>query len=247
VSNVSVLSIRRGGAAQQLIRTRGLNSLRPVVVGQLAAECSKPGTGDSTRYPPWSLPVSTATRGGAGNHGMRPINLYNPGPVACRPYDPRAPLVASRLREMIRGRAPAVEVEHVGSTSVPGCEGKGYIDLLVLYPEGALEAAKDALAALGFQPQTSRDPFPEERPMRVGSFTFDGREYPIHAHVVYRDSAEAVELIWFRERLRSDARLREQYVAEKRRILAAGVTDQLDYCVSKGAFVERTLAARESA
>ena len=178
---------------------------------------------------------------------MRPINLYNPGPVSCRPYDPRAPLAARRLGELIRGRAPEVLVEHIGSTSVPGCEGKGYIDLLVLYPDGSLEAAKDALAALGFQPQTSRDPFPEERPMRVGSFTFEGHDYPVHAHVVNRDSAEAGQLIWFRERLRSDASLREQYVAEKRRILAAGATDQLDYCVSKGTFVERTLAARESA
>jgi GrpB-like predicted nucleotidyltransferase (UPF0157 family) len=178
---------------------------------------------------------------------MRPITLYNPAPVACRPYDPRFPEVARRLGDLIRGRAPLVEVEHIGSTSVPECEGKGYIDLLVLYPDGALEDAKAALAELGFQPQSSRDPFPEERPMRVGSFNYEGREYAIHAHVVSKNSAEADSLLWFRERLRSDARLRAEYVAEKRRILAQGVTDQLDYCGSKGTFVERTLAAREGA
>lgn len=178
---------------------------------------------------------------------MRPINLYNPGPVACRPYDPRAPEVARRLGDLIRGRVPEVEVEHCGSTSVPGCAGKGYIDLLVLYPEGALEAAKAGLAALGFQPQTSRDPFPEERPMRVGSFTFEGQEYSVHAHVVWKNSAEATELLWFRERLRADERLRDEYVTEKRRILAGGVIDQVDYCESKGTFVEKTLASRESA
>ncbi|HJU56977.1 MAG TPA: GrpB family protein [Pyrinomonadaceae bacterium] len=178
---------------------------------------------------------------------MRPISLYNPAPVACRPYDPRFPEVARRLGELIRGRAPEVEVEHVGSTSVPDCEGKGYIDLLVLYPEGALETAKAALSALGFQPQPSRDPFPEKRPMRVGSFTFEGQEYSIHAHVVWKHSAEADELLWFRERLRTDARLRAEYVAEKRRILTEGVTDQVDYCVSKGTFVEKALAARERA
>ena len=80
--------------------------------------------------------------------------------------------------------------------------------------------------------------------MRVGSFTFDGREYSIHAHVVSKNSAEAAELLWFRERLRADAGLRDEYVAEKRRILAAGVTDQVDYCVSKGTFVEKALASR---
>jgi GrpB-like predicted nucleotidyltransferase (UPF0157 family) len=148
---------------------------------------------------------------------------------------------------LIRERAPEVEVEHIGSTSVPECEGKGYVDLLVLYPDGALEDAKAALAGLGFQPQSSRDPFPEERPMRVGSFTYEGHEYAIHAHVVRRDSAEAEGLLWFRERLRSDARLRAEYVAEKRRILAQGTTDELDYCISKGSFVERVLAARAGA
>jgi GrpB-like predicted nucleotidyltransferase (UPF0157 family) len=174
-----------------------------------------------------------------------PIGLYNPPPVACHPYDPQAPEVARRLKDLIRSGLPEVEVEHVGSTSVPECPGKGYIDLMVLYPDGALGATRDGLGALGFQRQSSRDPFPEERPMRVGTFAYGGKHYPVHAHVIDMNSPEVEELRWFRERLKADERLRDEYVAEKRGLLAAGVSDSVEYAISKGAFVQSVLAIRE--
>lgn len=171
-----------------------------------------------------------------------PISLYNPPPIACYAYDPQAPEVARWLKDLIRGVLPEVEVEHVGSTSVPECPGKGYIDLMVLYSEGALGATRVGLGTLGFQRQSSRDPFPEERPMRVGTFAYGGKQYPVHAHVIAINSPEAEELRWFRERLKADEKLRDEYVAEKRRILAAGVSDSVEYALSKGAFVQRVLA-----
>jgi GrpB-like predicted nucleotidyltransferase (UPF0157 family) len=170
------------------------------------------------------------------------VRTYDPLPVACHPYDSQAPEVARILRDLIRGVLPDVEVEHVGSTSVSGCAGKGYIDLMVLYSDGALEATKAGLAALGYQPQTSRDPFPEERPMRVGSFVFGGKKYSIHAHVIAMNSPEVEEFRRFREMLKADARLLEEYVVVKRRILAAGVSDSVEYAVNKGVFVEGVLA-----
>lgn len=173
---------------------------------------------------------------------MNPIAPYNPRPLACHPYDPQAPEVASALNDLIRNLLPDVEVEHIGSTSVPGCAGKGFIDLMVLYRDGSLEEAKAGLATLGFQKQTSRDPFPEDRPMRVGSFTFKGSEYQIHTHVIDVNSTEAIELRAFRERLRQDAQLRDAYIAEKRRILEAGISDHVEYCIEKSVFVEKILA-----
>lgn len=79
----------------------------------------------------------------------RRIGKYEGAPAACLPYDPRAPDVAGRISQMIRERLPRVVVEHVGSTAVPGCAGKGVIDLLIAYREGELEPVKDALQELG--------------------------------------------------------------------------------------------------
>ncbi|SRR6266496_4980642 len=174
------------------------------------------------------------------------ILRYDSPPVGCHPYDSQAVEVARILRDLIRGELQDVEVEHVGSTSVPGCAGKGHIDLMVLYSEGAIDATKAGLAALGFQPQTSRDPFPEGRPMRVGRFAYHGKDYPVHAHVIAMNSPEVEALRWFKEMLKTDARLLEEYVEVKKGILAAGVSDSVEYAISKSAFVEGVLAKRKA-
>ena len=134
-----------------------------------------------------------------------------------------------------------MRVDHIGSTSVPRCCGKGVIDLAITYLEGDLEIAKAALDALGFQRQRGRDPFPETRPMREGSIAALGSTFNIHAHVIVRDGQEHRELLGFRDALGSDPALRSAYETEKRRILDSGTTDSLEYCYAKGDFITRTL------
>jgi GrpB-like predicted nucleotidyltransferase (UPF0157 family) len=58
-------------------------------------------------------------------------------------------------------------IEHVGSTAVPGCGGKGVIDLLGRYRAGHLDSVKAFLLELGFGrqgPEFARA-WPETRPM----------------------------------------------------------------------------------
>ena len=141
------------------------------------------------------------------------------------------------VADLIESHLPDVKVEHVGSTSVPGCAGKGVVDLMILYPPGRLPEVKDVLKSLGFQQQTGRDPFPEERPMRIGSIDYDGTRFRLHAHVIPVDSPEVLELRTFRDRLRGESMLLEQYIALKRKIIAEGVTDSLDYSIRKGEFI----------
>src|SRR6266702_8778622 len=100
---------------------------------------------------------------------------YRSMPAEFRAYDPQVLEVAQLLIATIRRAEPQIKVEHVGSTSVPGCGGKGIVDLAVLYPEDFLERARAILDHVGFQKQGGRDPFPESRPMRVGCVEHDGR------------------------------------------------------------------------
>jgi predicted amidohydrolase/GrpB-like predicted nucleotidyltransferase (UPF0157 family) len=165
---------------------------------------------------------------------------------AFRLYDPQSPLVAASLISAMESIDARVKVEHIGSSSVPGCGGKGYIDLLVTYPEGELEAAKQVLATLGFQHQSNRDPFPESRPMRIAGVTHNGTVYPIHAHVVCASTNEVDDLLSFRNRLRSDESLVRAYEAEKKRILSEGVVDGVDYAERKGTFVQGVLGSRSA-
>ncbi len=171
------------------------------------------------------------------------IGIFRPAPLACRPYDPRSPEVAARVRDLVRAHSPDVEVEHIGSTAVPGCAGKGTNDLMLRYPQGGLESARELLDRLGFQRQSNRDPFPESRPMRVGAIEYDRQVFALHVHVIAASSPEAAELRAFRDRLRADPSLRAAYVERKQAIIASGVSDTLDYSYAKGEFIRDTLTA----
>jgi GrpB-like predicted nucleotidyltransferase (UPF0157 family) len=174
----------------------------------------------------------------------RSVSKYvNPGAV-CNAYDPRAPEAARLLIRAIVEREPSLTVEHVGSSAVPECDGKGNLDLLVMYEPGGLERAKTALADLGFQKQTGREPFPEDRPMRVGSWRYKGMTYPVHAHVIVRNAAEAGEMIRFRDALRADPDLRAAYITRKREIIRKGVADSIEYSIIKGSFVREVLGEK---
>ena len=171
----------------------------------------------------------------------RIIGPYEDREAVCQDYDPRTTKVARQVAAIIQANLPGVTVEQVGSTSVPGCAGKGIVDLMLLYVDGQLAAARDGLDALGFQKQTNRDPFPEERPMRTGSVVHDGTTFLLHIHVIAASSPEAEELCRFRDRLRADPELAASYVAAKKAILASGVTDSVDYCIRKSQFVQQAL------
>ena len=157
------------------------------------------------------------------------------------PFDARSEEAARRVAEAVTSVDPRLRLEHVGSTSVPGLAGKGIVDLMLVYPEGMLKRAREVLDGLGFQRQTFGEPFPEERPMRVGTVAVGGEELKLHIHVIATTSPEVAEFLRFRDQLREDARLRRAYVERKRRLIQAGVTESPDYATRKGRFIRAVL------
>ena len=168
---------------------------------------------------------------------MLDVGRYEETPAIFAEYDPRAPQIAQLLKDSIEARELRVIVDHIGSTAVAGCRGKGIIDLAVTYAAGDLELAKAALDALGVQKQTDREPFPETRPMRKAAVSALGGTFRVHAHIIERNAAEHRELIGFRDALRRDPELRIAYEETKEQILASGVTDSLDYSKAKESFI----------
>lgn len=172
------------------------------------------------------------------------IGLYTPSEAHYLPYNWESARVAGYLASAIVEANAWLKVQHIGSTAVPGCWGKGIIDLLVTYEPGYLRPAKDTLDGLGFQRQEGPDPFPESRPMRVGSIEFFGRTYRIHAHIIEDGNQEARDLVRFRDLLRNDAVLLRAYEAQKRDILARGITKSTEYSKAKGEFIRRVLSGQ---
>jgi GrpB-like predicted nucleotidyltransferase (UPF0157 family) len=169
------------------------------------------------------------------------IGPYENRPAVCRKYDPRAAEVARRIIGLVSSHLPQIRAEHVGSTSVPGCAGKGIVDLMIPVRDSEMDKVKELLEGLGFQRQTGGDPFPEDRPMRVGSYEHGGELFLLHVHVIPADSPEVEEMRFFRTCLESDPELMKAYVAQKKKIIAGGITDSQVYCRAKGEFLKAVL------
>ncbi len=172
---------------------------------------------------------------------LGPVGPYEREPVAVRPHDPRAALVADVLARRIAAARPGTGAEHVGSSAVPGLPGKGIVDLLVAVPAQEVAEVAGALARLGFQPQAIAEAFPAARPMLQGSVALDGRRIGVHVHVVPADRSEVAELRGLRDALRADPDLRAAYAALKERIVAAGTTDGVAYAAAKGDWIAAAL------
>ena len=174
-------------------------------------------------------------------HVQPVIAAYASRPAVCRESDPRSAAVARQVAALVSGHLPQICVEHVGSTAVPGCAGNGIVDLLIAVPDGEMENVKGLLDRLGFQRQTNRDPFPENRPILVGAWDYDGQAFLLHIHVIPVNSSEVEEMRFFRACLTGDPELLKLYVARKQEIIASGVTDSLEYCCAKGEFIKEVL------
>jgi dephospho-CoA kinase len=168
----------------------------------------------------------------------RPIGPYERRPVDVQPWDPNVVVVAERVIAIIRERRPELVVEHIGSTSVPGLPGKGIVDLATEADPVSIPDVTEAMYGLGFGPQPGPDPWPAERPMLVGSYSLEGREYRIHLHVQPVGGDYDLDLR-FRDALRADPALAEEYARIKGGIVetAARPIDGPMYQDVKGAWI----------
>jgi GrpB-like predicted nucleotidyltransferase (UPF0157 family) len=130
----------------------------------------------------------------------------------------------------------AVLVEHVGSTSVPGLAAKPIIDVLLLVPDPADEAAYVLpLEAAGFLLHLREPDWHQHRLLK-------GHDPEVNLHVLPEGSEEAARMLLFRERLRADDAERKCYEETKRR-LAARTWDRVqDYADAKSDVIEAIIA-----
>lgn len=172
---------------------------------------------------------------------VRPIRPYERRPVLLQAWDPRVVTVAQQVIALIRARRPDLDVEHIGSTAVPGLPGKGIVDLGTEADAAEIPAITAAMYELGFGPQPGPDPWPPTRPMHVGSYVLDGREFRVHFHVHPRGGDLQQDLM-FRDALRSDPELAAAYGRIKAEVVAGtdGPLDGVIYQGAKGTWIAQT-------
>jgi GrpB-like predicted nucleotidyltransferase (UPF0157 family) len=137
-------------------------------------------------------------------------------------------VLAGRIRRALRWRV--LQLEHVGSTSVPGLAAKPIIDIdLTVADPGREQDYVPALEQAGFQ-LVIREPWWYEHRM------LHGDEPGCNLHVFGFDSPELVKHRIFRDWLRGNAAERDRYAAAKLRAAAeanARAEDVMQYNARK--------------
>jgi GrpB-like predicted nucleotidyltransferase (UPF0157 family) len=166
------------------------------------------------------------------------------GHVRIVPYDPAWPAHFEVAREAILAACNGVVIalEHVGSTAIPGIAGKPYIDLmpgLERFEDG--QAMVEGMASLGYSFR--------------GELRIPGRHYfskwingdehvwkhNVHCYAV--GHIEWTRHLVFRDALRADPALRDEYERLKFELAARFAKDIEAYADAKSEFVERVILA----
>jgi GrpB-like predicted nucleotidyltransferase (UPF0157 family) len=168
------------------------------------------------------------------------IGPYDEKMVVYRDFDPRSAEIARHVAGLISRYVPSVRAEHVGSTAVPGCGGRGIVDLLIAYPKGDAEKVNLLLGRLGFRPG-SEALFPSHPPPYRGVWDHNGDGFLLHVHVLPAGTDEVASIRFLRSCLRADAELVRAYVQHKRAIISSGVMEEAEYCRQKAAFLKMVL------
>lgn len=165
---------------------------------------------------------------------MKPID----DPIVIEDYDPTWPHQFAKLAARVCAALDslALQVEHVGSTAVPGLAAKPIIDMDVVVPSTAdvLEVIR-RLAAIGYAHEGDLGIVGRE------AFRSPRGEPRHHLYVLGDGAAELRRHLAFREALRKDGILREEYASLKRLLAAQFPGDRKAYSDAKAGFIERVL------
>lgn len=166
------------------------------------------------------------------------------GPVTLVEYDPAWPRLFARDAERIRGAldSAVVQLEHIGSTSVPGLAAKPIVDMLLVVTDSADEPAYvPELEAAGYVMVIREPDWHEHR-------VFKGPDTNVNLHVLSAGSPEIDRCTLFRDWLRAHPDDRALYERTKWELAARTWTYVQNYADAKTNVVEaiiaRALAAR---
>lgn len=161
-------------------------------------------------------------------------------PIAIVDYDPAWPARFEQERAAIERALAGVvgdaEIEHVGSTAVPGCAAKPVIDILV-----GVRSVEDALRTITPLVDLGYDCKGESGiPGRI--FFRRGVPRSHHLHVVEGGGELWCRHLLFRDALRARPELVAQYTALKRELAATFRVNRIGYVEAKSPFIEGVLA-----
>jgi GrpB-like predicted nucleotidyltransferase (UPF0157 family) len=159
-------------------------------------------------------------------------------PIVLSDYDADWPRLFQREEERIRGVLGdgALQIEHVGSTAVPGLAAKPIIDIVLVVADSADEQAYvTPLEAAGYVLRIREPDWHEHRVLK-------GPDTNVNLHVFSRGSVEIDRMLAFRDWLRTNESDRLRYERSKRELSRRDWKYVQDYADAKTEVVEEIIA-----
>lgn len=159
-------------------------------------------------------------------------------PITLVDYDPAWPALFDREERRIRAALgdEVIRIEHTGSTSVPGLAAKPIIDIVLVVPDSADEAAYvPRLEAAGYVLRLREPDWHEHR-------LFKGPDTNTNVHTFSAGSPEIERMVAFRDWLRSNDDDRRRYEAAKRELATRTWQYVQHYADAKTEVVEEIVA-----
>jgi GrpB-like predicted nucleotidyltransferase (UPF0157 family) len=140
---------------------------------------------------------------------------------------------ADRIRSALGGRA--LQIEHTGSTSVPGLAAKPIIDIVLVVADSADENSYvPALEATGYVLRIREPEWYEHRVLKA-------TDPSVNMHVFSQDCSEIDRMLLLRNWLRGNAADRELYERTKRELAQKDWKYVQNYADAKTAVVEEII------
>jgi GrpB-like predicted nucleotidyltransferase (UPF0157 family) len=137
-----------------------------------------------------------------------------------------------------------IRIEHIGSTSVPGLCAKPIIDILLGAPSlRDIEQCIEALRARDFKYIPEHEDLLPERRYFVKPESCSPR---VSLHAVRLEGKFWQEHITFRDSLRADQNLRDEYARLKRALFLLHPGNRPAYTSAKAPFIQRVLVSAGS-
>jgi GrpB-like predicted nucleotidyltransferase (UPF0157 family) len=160
-------------------------------------------------------------------------------PVIIEEYDPSWPAKFEKEKDLLMtlaGKWHHGGIEHIGSTAVPGMIAKPVIDIMF-----GVKSLKESKAAIHALVGNGYEYWPYKAEVMHWFCKPSDAFRTHHLHLVPFESPLWQERITFRDLLRSNTRVAEQYASLKRELAASCRTDRERYTKEKWPFIKQTL------
>lgn len=157
-----------------------------------------------------------------------------------KPYRESFPRLFLAEKERILNAIDCLDIQHVGSSAVPGLGGKGIIDIAIAVLQENFTRTAEKLSELGYLFRKDAS-VPERWFFRADLPDEEEGVRRYHVHLTFLESTEWKNLLAFRDYLRSHPEVKEEYAQLKKEAAESANEEGAEYRRLKAPIFKRIL------